>query len=778
MGWFDEQIRLRKLNDEVLLEESFLDMAGSVMGRQLQASLENNRIRTKNAIDAVLQSMNVRSRDIPDDITELNDQLDYLLEPHGIMRRAVYLPPGWYKDAAGSMLLIYKEGKIPVAVLPGKINGYEFTDPVTLKTSRINDSTQKLFEETGLCFYKPFPQKKLGIKDLLLYMALSRSVSDHAMILASSAILTGIGGILPMLTKLAYGRVLKSGEMNMLLALTFFMISVSIGHLMFGTVSNMITQAVQTKQSVAIEAAVMMRILSLPASFFRKFSAGELYSRVQSISELCKQLASAILSTGVTSLFSLVYIVQVFHYTPALVVPALAITLVTLVFSVVSTLLNTAISRESMKLAAQENGMNYAMITGIQKIKLAGAEKRAFARWARLYSKEAEYMYNPPMIIKMNSVISAAIGLIGTVVMYSAAIGSGVTYDNYMAFTASYGYISAAFMEISSIALIIAGIRPTIEMVTPILDQEPEVTGGRQIVTRLGGNIELNHVSFRYSETMPDVLDDLSIRIKSGEYVAIVGETGCGKSTLVRILLGFEKPRVGAVFYDGKDINSLDLRSLRRHIGVVMQNGKLLMGSSFENLTISAPWLGLDDAWEAAEAAGIAQDIREMPMGMQTMISEGQGGISGGQKQRLLIARAIAPKPNVLIFDEATSALDNLTQRKVTEALDSYKCTRLVIAHRLSTIQACDRILVLRNGKIAEDGTYDELIAENGFFAELVERQRLDTGDIRPVSEDGEMSEGGEYFEGGEYYEGGEYSEEGEFSEGSETPEDVERPEQ
>ena len=778
MGWFDEQIRLRKLNDEVLLEESFLDMAGSVMGRQLQASLESNRIRTKNAIDAVLQSMGVRSRDIPDDITELNDQLDYLLEPHGIMRRAVYLPPGWYKDAAGSMLLIYKEGKIPVAVLPGKINGYEFTDPVTLKTSRINDSTQKLFEETGLCFYKPFPQKKLGIKDLLLYMALSRSVSDHAMILASSAILTGIGGILPMLTKLAYGRVLKSGEMNMLLALTFFMISVSIGHLMFGTVSNMITQAVQTKQSVAIEAAVMMRILSLPASFFRKFSAGELYSRVQSISELCKQLASAILSTGVTSLFSLVYIVQVFHYTPALVVPALAITLVTLVFSVVSTLLNTAISRESMKLAAQENGMNYAMITGIQKIKLAGAEKRAFARWARLYSKEAEYMYNPPMIIKMNSVISAAIGLIGTVVMYSAAIGSGVTYDNYMAFTASYGYISAAFMEISSIALIIAGIRPTIEMVTPILDQEPEVTGGRQIVTRLGGNIELNHVSFRYSETMPDVLDDLSIRIKSGEYVAIVGETGCGKSTLVRILLGFEKPRVGAVFYDGKDINSLDLRSLRRHIGVVMQNGKLLMGSIFENITISAPWLGLDDAWEAAEAAGIAQDIREMPMGMQTMISEGQGGISGGQKQRLLIARAIAPKPNVLIFDEATSALDNLTQRKVTEALDSYKCTRLVIAHRLSTIQACDRILVLRNGKIAEDGTYDELIAENGFFAELVERQRLDTGDIRPVSEDGEMSEGGEYFEGGEYYEGGEYSEEGEFSEGSETPEDVERPEQ
>ena len=252
MGWFDEQIRLRKLNDEELLEESFLEMAGAVMGRELQASLESNRIRTKNAIDAILQSMHVRSRDIPDDVTDLNDQLDYLLEPHGIMRRAVYLPAGWYKDAAGPMLMIYKEGSIPVAVLPGKIKGYEYTDPVTLKKCRIDDKTQKLFEEDGICFYKPFPQKKLGIKDLLLYMALSRSVSDHTMILVSTGILTAIGALMPMLTKLAYGRVLKSGEMNMLYALTFFMISASVGRLLFSTVCNMITQAVQTKQSIAI----------------------------------------------------------------------------------------------------------------------------------------------------------------------------------------------------------------------------------------------------------------------------------------------------------------------------------------------------------------------------------------------------------------------------------------------------------------------------------------------------------------------------------------------
>ena len=744
MGWFDEQIRLRKLNDEELFEESFLDMAGAVMGRELQASLESSRIKTKNAIDTILGSLHVRTRELPDDVTDLNEQLDYLLDPHGIMRRMVLLPSGWYKDAAGPMLMIYKEGQIPVAVLPRLFGGYEFTDPVSGKKCRVDSRTQRLFEEEGLCFYKPFPQRKIGIKDLLLYMALSRSVSDHALIIGTTAVVTAIGFLTPMFTKLAYGRVLSSGQMPMLYALAFFMVSAAIGNVLFSAVSNLIAQGVQIKQSVAIEAAVMMRVLSLPASFFRKFSSGELYSRTQSVTELCKLLASAVLSTGLSSVFSLVYITQIFHYTPALVIPSLTITLITVVFSIVSTLLNTSVSRASMQLSAQENGMNYAMITGIQKIKLAGAEKRAFARWGRLFAQKAEYMYNPPTIIKMNSVISAAISLIGTIVMYSAAIKSGVTYDNYVAFMSSYGFISGAFMELSQIALMIAGIKPTLEMVAPILEEVPETAGKKQTVTSLGGGIELSHISFRYTDNMPDVLDDLSIRIKPGEYVAIVGETGCGKSTLIRILLGFEKPRKGAVFYDGKDINSLDLRSLRRHIGVVVQNGKLMMGSIYENITISAPWLKMDDAWKAAEAAGIAQDIREMPMGMQTMISEGQGGISGGQKQRLLIARALAPEPKVLMFDEATSALDNLTQKKVTEAIGSYKSTRIVIAHRLSTIQACDRILLLKGGKIAEDGTYDELIAKGGSFADLVERQRLDTGDLTPKVSSAEEAQDGD----------------------------------
>ena len=286
--------------------------------------------------------------------------------------------------------------------------------------------------------------------------------------------------------------------------------------------------------------------------------------------------------------------------------------------------------------------------------------------------------------------------------------------------------VSGAFMSLAGIAVTIAQISPVLNMAKPIMEAEPEISGDKTIVERLSGGIELNNISFRYSDDMPLVIDDLSLKIRPGEYVAIVGKTGCGKSTLLRILLGFEMPQKGAVYYDGKDIRSIDLKSLRSRIGTVMQDGKLFQGDIYSNIVISAPYLPLDAAWDAAELAGMAEDIKEMPMGMFTMISEGQGGISGGQKQRLMIARAIAPRPKILMFDEATSALDNITQKKVSESLDSLNCTRIVIAHRLSTIRHCDRIIVIDKGKITEEGTYDELMEKRGFFADLVARQQVD----------------------------------------------------
>jgi ABC-type bacteriocin/lantibiotic exporter with double-glycine peptidase domain len=370
--------------------------------------------------------------------------------------------------------------------------------------------------------------------------------------------------------------------------------------------------------------------------------------------------------------------------------------------------------------------MSYAVVSGIQKVKLTGAEKRVFARWGNLYSKNAELLYNPPLFIKLNGVISIAITLIGTIVIYNQALVNHVSPAEYYAFNTAYGMVFGAFMALFSVAITAANIKPTLEMAEPILKAEPEISGNKETLARLSGMIEIVNLTFKYTENSPIIIDNLSLKIKPGQYVAIVGKTGCGKSTLVRLLVGFEKPDKGNIFYDGKDLSTVDLKSLRKHIGVVTQNGKLFSGDIYSNIVISAPQLTLDEAWEAAKIAGIDEDIRRMPMGMNTLISEGSGGISGGQRQRLMIARAVAPKPKILIFDEATSALDNITQKKVSNALDRMNCTRIVIAHRLSTIKQCDRILVFDGGHIVEDGTYDELIAQNGYFADLVSRQRLD----------------------------------------------------
>ena len=314
-----------------------------------------------------------------------------------------------------------------------------------------------------------------------------------------------------------------------------------------------------------------------------------------------------------------------------------------------------------------------------------------------------------------------------TIILYYMAIKSGITVSAYFGFMAAYGSVMGAFNAFSNIALSLAQIRPILEMAEPFLNTVPESSESKEIVTDISGNVEMAHVSFKYNENGPYILDDVSLKIKDGDYVAIVGRTGCGKSTFVRLLLGFETPEKGGIYYDGRDLTTLDKASLRKNIGTVTQDGGLFQGDIYSNIVITNPSLTIDDAWQAAETAKIADDIKGMPMGMFTMISEGQGGVSGGQKQRLMIARAIAPRPKLLIFDEATSALDNVTQRQISEALDGMGCTRIVVAHRLSTIKHCDRIIVLDDGHIIEDGTYDELIKEDGFFAELVARQRLDS---------------------------------------------------
>ncbi len=726
MGWFDEQLRQRKQHDQNTFEEAFLEISDAVTGARISAAFADHKSRAKSAIDEILKFYHAKTQDVPETIHDVNEQLEYLTRPYGIMRRSVRLEKGWYRDAFGAMLGVRKSDGSVVALIPGNLSGYTFFDAETGKRVRVSRKNEDLFEPEAIAFYKPFPAKKMDIGSFLRYIAGSLSMSDYVLAAAATFAATLVGMLSPKLTQLLFGPVAENGDVTLLLSLAIFVVCVTTSTLLIQSVKNLFLARIRTKMDVTVQAATMARVMSLPATFFKDYSSGELFTRTQNMNTLCTMLVDAVFSTGLTSLFSLIYITQIFTFAPALVVPALTIVVVTVLVSFVTAFTQMKVSRKTMELGAKVSGKSYALITGIQKVKLSGAEKRAFANWGSLYAKQARIMYNPPAIIRYNNAITTLVTLAGTFAMYYMAVANSVPVADYFAFNAAYGMVSGAFMSLAQIALTAANIKPVLDMAKPLMDAEPEMSEGKEVLTRLSGSIELSNVSFRYNDSMPNVVDDLSLKIHAGQYVAIVGATGCGKSTLMRLMLGFETPQKGSVYYDGKDLANIDLKSLRRRIGTVMQNGKLFQGDIFSNITISAPWLTLDDAWEAAETAGIADDIRRMPMGMHTMISEGSGGVSGGQRQRLMIARAIAPKPRILMFDEATSALDNLTQKTVSESLDRLKCTRIVIAHRLSTIRQCDRIIYLENGKIIEDGKYEELIAKNGKFAELVARQRLD----------------------------------------------------
>ncbi|MCK5294562.1 MAG: ATP-binding cassette domain-containing protein, partial [Arcobacteraceae bacterium] len=293
---------------------------------------------------------------------------------------------------------------------------------------------------------------------------------------------------------------------------------------------------------------------------------------------------------------------------------------------------------------------------------------------------------------------------------------------DFMAFSAAFGQFTMAFMAMSGVVITILSAKPTYDRLKPILETSPEISTLKNHPGILQGDIEINSLKFKYTPDGPTILNDINMHIKQGEFIAIVGSSGSGKSTLLRLLLGFEEVNEGNIYFDNQNLNDVDIRALRGQLGVVLQNSTVLSGDIFTNIVGSGNKT-IEDAWVAAKMAGFDEEIKKMPMGMHTMVSDGGGTLSGGQKQRLIISRALINQPNIIFFDEATSALDNKTQKIVTNSLDSLNVTRVVIAHRLSTIKNADKIYVLENGYIIQSGTFEELMGQDGHFKEFAKRQ-------------------------------------------------------
>lgn len=725
-SWFESQMETRARLDAETVERAYAELAASVTNPNKAPRVTVGDIeQTDGVVRACLKYNGVVPGDVPENVRDVTERIDWLCRPSGTMYRSVRLDGAWYKDAFGALLGRLDTGE-PIALIPKGIRGYYFHEPGTGRKRSVNASVASHIDQEATFFYKPLPAKPLGVRDLVAFIFRVFSRNDYLLVAAAAIVVTLLGLLPAWANQVAFGVVAPSGQAGLILPIADLLMGVVVSTALIGACRNLVMARISMKLDVTAEAATFARVLALPTSFFKEYASGNLAMRVSGVAQLSQQLVSIMLGTGLTSLLSLVYVFQIAFYAPVLALPALGIVVLQAALTAVVTILTMRYERATMEANAKLSGTVTALLNGIQKVKLAGAEDRAFAKWARGYAEYARAAYNRPTLLRALPAIVGFVGLLGNILIYFLAGSSDVSYDNYMAFNVAFGQTTAAIMALATTAEQVAQIDPMLKMVGPVLEATPEVAMDKPSVTYLNGSIEVSNISFRYNEDSPYVVKDLSFRIRPGEYVAIVGKSGCGKSTIMRLMLGFEKPERGSVIYGSYDVSKVDLRSLRQHIGTVMQDGKLFMGDIASNITISAPGASLDDAWEAAEIAGVAEDIRKMPMGMQTLVTEGGGGVSGGQRQRLMIARAVCGKRNILFFDEATSALDNVTQKHVADSLEKLKCTRVVVAHRLSTVRHCDRIMVVDDGKIAEEGTYEELIAKDGLFTELVERQRLD----------------------------------------------------
>jgi NHLM bacteriocin system ABC transporter ATP-binding protein len=686
--------------------------------------MNNAHLKTKNAIEEICKYYKAPVGDSDEDTEDLNAQLEQLLRPSGIMHRRITLKGAWWKDSTGALLGQTESGDV-VALILG-FGGYSYFDYESGKRLKLNAKTAKKVRPEAICFYQALPNRKLSIKDIMVFMWNNLTKSDLLMLAAASLIIALLGAFTPYISQLIFSDIIPARDGVLIFSVSFLLLGVARSSCLISVTKNLMLAKITTKIGIALQSAVMSRLINLPTSFFAWFNAGELTARISSVSELSALLSQIIFGVGLTSIFSCIYIAQIFTLAPSLTLPAFAAFLLQAGVFVITVVCSRKMTKKALDINTKINGIIFSLFSGIQKIKLVGAENRAFTRWAEKYKVQAGLMYDPLMFLKLATAFQGAAVLIGMLLIYYFAARTGVSVAQYIAFSSAFGMTNGALMSLVGLAGDIAQIGPILGMASPILETAPEVNKDKKIVQKINGSIELDNITFSYPGQSPVVIDNLNLKIRSGDYVAVVGKTGCGKSTLMRLLLGFEKPQKGAIYYDGTDMSKVDLKSLRKYIGVVLQNGKLFQGNIFSNITISAPLLTMDEAWEAAELAGIAEDIRAMPMGMHTVISEGSGGISGGQRQRLIIARAIAARPKILMFDEATSALDNITQKQVATSLAGLNCTRIVIAHRLSAIKQCDKIFVLDKGKIFEEGSYDELTQEDGVFAELVRRQTLD----------------------------------------------------
>ena len=730
------RIRLRESfgqrSKEVALREiaSVLDESSS--GRNGAAVLEDDLSDQTFAVCKLVGAAAGIRIVAPPDLRRLKQRLPAIAKASRFRFRSVALRDNWWETDHGPLLAYREQGLAPVAILKDKATKYELVDPENNQRVPIDATVAATLCPFAVSFYTPFPEKKLRAWDLLKF-GVRESKLDMWTILGMGILLGLLGMVTPYFSGQIFDSIIPAADRVQLLQFTVGLLAAAFGTFAFELVRAISVLRMAGKMDYLVQAGVWDRLLALPSTFFREYAAGDLADRALGVDQIRQAVSQAGTQAIVGSISAVIMIVFLFSYNTRMAFVAIGLVLLSVVFPTALNLLQVKHQRKLFYIRGSISGLVLQLINGVNKLRVSGSEDRAFREWARKFSEQKRTAFAAGRLANAAHVFNQIFPVICSAILFGTyawfrdlASKNGETFKmstgEFIAFNMTFTMILSSFLSLAAASLELMIIVPLFERLVPIIESPPEIDEAKSHPGELTGEIEVSHLTFRYNKDGPPILKDVSLHIRPGEFVALVGGSGSGKSTLLRLLLGFEKPESGAILYDNQDLNSLDLREVRQQTGVVLQSSKLMPTDIYRNI-IGSHQLSLNDAWEAARMSGLDRDIKNMPMGMNTVVSEGGGTFSGGQRQRLMVARALVNKPRIIFFDEATSALDNETQRTVTDSLDAMQSTRIVIAHRLSTIINADKIYVLMNGEMVQSGSYSELMNQAGPFAELAKRQ-------------------------------------------------------
>lgn len=697
------------------------DSAGRILG--LKAP-------TLATMEAIADHLGLTLGDVPERVLEeeARVQVESLARILRVRIRKVTLERTLEAQSTGPLLAYLRVGERarPIALLPEPRGGYRLFDPADGKTRVFERSGEIDFEPIAFQFYRALPSRPVSLWEVMKFGARDLG-HDVALIVGVGAVAGLLGLVSPMLMGQVYDSLIPEAERGLLMQLMLVAVGLAFGGGLFSLASALVLVRVEARIDTSLQPAVWDRLLSLPLPFFRQFSAGDLAMRAEGIDQIRQVLSGGALSAVLSAVFSLWNLILLFHYDTSLAVAGLLLAFLTAAGATATTLTALSYQRRIVETSGKLEGLLLQILTGIAKLRVSGTEGRAFRVWARLFEIKRDGEQRAVRAHNRFRALHVAYPLVSSAILFSLVMrpeSAAISTGEFLAFSAAFGTLTGALLHLVDASLSALSIIPLYERAKPILEATPEVDELKSSPGELSGAIEVNQVSFRYEAGGAPILDEVSLSIDAGEFVGLVGPSGSGKSTLLRMMLGLDTPDSGSVYYDGRALGGLDTREVRRQIGTVMQSSQLMEGDIYQNI-VGSTGLSLDDAKRAAEQAGLTEDIAALPMGMHTLVNQGGGTFSGGQRQRLLIARALVASPRLLFFDEATSALDNRTQEHVSAALEKLNVTRVVVAHRLSTIRKADRIFVLERGKVVESGTYDQLMQLNGTFTRLAKRQLL-----------------------------------------------------